>query len=365
MTLYSSLPLIFIAAGLALLSAIAYLTRLVRQHRRSLGTLLKLAKTSLDPLQLPAAAWPALADGGIKRLDYSGEWFGQPVQGAFGALHDDRASRPFSFKIVTEDDVYLDFRLYARTDRGEARLFAENLAGVFHLLLETTVHSKMEALSAALAEQARLTLYLQHDLRNLAQWTEWLAADFAAAQNDTALLGVARRLSSGAPHAAARARRILDATCKTRTAISSAPQPIALAESIRQAAEHAGIAVSIAPDNHKQEAFVLLRRDLLDRTLDNLFTNVAPLLRSHPDMIVAVAITRDADKVLAKITMPRLAEVAQLTPEKLFEPFASGRPGGLGLGLYQAHKSLHEAGGDLAAEVCEQNICFLLSLPGA
>jgi len=356
MTPYSSLALIFVAAGLAQLAAIAYLARLVRQHRRSLGALLKLAQTNLDPLQLPAAAWPALADGGIKRLDFAGNWFGQPVQGSFGAAQNH--SRPFAFKVTSDGDVHLSFQLYARTDRGEARLFAENLAGVFRLLLETAVHSKMEALSAALSEQARLTLYLQHDLRNLAQWVEWLAADFAEAQDDAALLNVARRLRTGAPHAATRAGHILDATCKTHTAIP--PQAVALAGVIREAAEHAGIPVTI-----EQDAFVLLRRDLLDRTLDNLFTNVAPLLCKHPDMSISVAITQDADKVLARIRMPRLEEVAQLPPEKLFEPFASGRPGGLGLGLYQAHKSLIEAGGELAAQLSGDSICFSLILPGA
>lgn len=358
MTPYISLSLIFVAAGVALLATVAYLARLVRRHRRSLARLLELVKTSLDPLQLPAAAWPALADGGIIRLDFSGFWFGQPVQASFGAAQN--GSTPFAFKVVAIDDVNLEFRLYARSNHGETRLFAENLAGVFRLLLETTVHSKMEALSAALTEQARLALYLQHDLRNLAQWVEWLAADLASAQDEDALLAVAQRLRTGAPHAAARARRILDVTCKTRT--PPLPQAVALADALRESAEHAGIAVNLDPDSNKQDTFVLLRRDLLDRTLDNIFTNVAPLLRLHTDLSIRIAIEHDANKVVARIRIPRLPEVAH--PEKLFEPFSSGRPGGLGLGLYQAHKSLLEAGGELAAEVCEQHICFTLSLPG-
>jgi len=358
MTPYLILSLILVATGLVLLAAVAYLARLVRRHRRALSALLKLAKSDLDPLQLPDAAWPALANGGIKWLDFSGRWFGQPVQGTFGASPD--TSRPFHFKITANDDIQLDFNLYAQTDRGEARLFSENLAGVFRLLLETTVHSKMQALSAALAEQARLTLYLQHDLRNLAQWVEWLAVDFAEAQNDTALLEVAQRLRIGAPHAATRARHILDATCTNHATTPTALHTVALSDAIRQSAEHAGIPVTI-----DQDAFVLLQRELLDRTLDNLFTNVASLLRQHPDMSIAVAITQAADRVSARIQIPRLAEIAQLPPEKLFEPFASGRPGGLGLGLYQARQSLTEAGGDLLAELQQDTIIFRLSLPGA
>jgi signal transduction histidine kinase len=360
MNAYPLLPLLFLVAGLALLAAVAYLAQRVQTHRHSLAQLLQLAQSGLDPLQLPAAAWPVLATGGIAQLEYSGLWFGQSVKNNFGATPNDSARHPFNFKIVADSDVSLEFRLYVRTDRGESRLFAENLAGVFRLLLETAMHGKMEALSAALAEQAKLTLYLQHDLRNLAQWVEWLAADFANVKNDDDLLGIAKRLYTSAPHAATRARHILDATCKSPPTTKNAPQVIALNEAIREATEHAGIAIEI-----EQEASVFLRRDLLDRTLDNLFSNVAPLLRLHAALCVRISIKHDADKVEASIQIPRLLEVELLPPERLFEPFASGRPGGLGLGLYQAHKSSIEAGGDLLAELCDDQICFRLTLPGA
>jgi signal transduction histidine kinase len=350
---YTDLPIVLVAVGLALLGTIAYLARLVRRHRRSLGALLKLAKINLDPLQLPAASWPTLAGGGIIRLHFSGNWFGQPVQGEFGETQ--AGGKPFTFTITAHDDVHLEFELYAKTHRGEARLFTENLAEVFRLLLETAVHGKMQALSIALTEQARLSLYLQHDLRNLAQWVEWVAADFAVAKSNEELFEIARHLHTSAHHAAARARRILDATCHTRS--PPLPVAIALADAIHQAAEHAGIGVTI-----ERDARVLLRRDLLDRTLDNLFTNAAPLLRSHPYRTIAVSIVPEAGKICAQIRMPRLAQTAH--PEKLFEPFSSGRPGGLGLGLYQARKSLKEAGGEMTAELCGDDICFSLSLPG-
>ena len=363
MNAYTSLPLIFIATGLALLAGVAYLARLFKRHRRSLSALLKLAQTNLDPLQLPAVAWPALAGGGIKRFEYSGSWFGQPVEDAFGAAPEDCAPRPVTFSVIADGDVMLHFNCYTLSSRGEARLLAEHLSGVFHLLLETAVHSKMEALSAALAEQARLMLYLQHDLRNLAQWVEWLAADFNTAQNDTEFLNIALRLRNSAPHAATRAQRILDAICKPPAAMSANKQSVSLVETIQLAADHAGIPVTLNIDSLEKNISVLLRRDLLERTLDNLFSHAAPLLRHDPDMNIFVAITHQADRVTVRIEMPRLAETVQLPPERLFEPFASGHPGGLGLGLYQARKSLHEAGGELLAEVRDEHILFLLSLP--
>lgn len=364
LTLYSSLPMLLVAAGLVLLSALAYLARLFRRHRRAISALLELAQTNLDPLQLPAAAWPAMTGGGIKRMEFSGSWFGQPVQGTFGLPPEACAPNTFSFSVTADGDVHLDFLFYTDSKRGESRLLAEHLSGVFHLLLETAVHSKLESLSAALSEQLRLVLYLQHDLRNLAQWVEWLAADLTEAQDDYDLLKIAHRLRTSAPHAAVRAQRILDAICQPPASLPRVSRPVLLGEVIRLAAEHAGIAVTLHEDPAGQPTGVWLHRELLDRTLDNLFSHAAPLLRSQPEMTIAVNITRRSERVAVRIEMPRLAETTQLPPERLFEPFASGHPGGLGLGLYQARKHLAEAGGTLLAEVREHHICFLLDLPG-
>jgi len=70
-------------------------------------------------------------------------------------------------------------------------------------------------------------------------------------------------------------------------------------------------------------------------------------------------------KATAEIQLlsPLPPEAEQIAPEKLFEPFASGRPGGLGLGLYQARQSLREAGGDLQASLSAVGISFALHMP--
>lgn len=357
MSLYPTLPLLLIAAGLGLLTAIAYLMHLVSDHRRSLRALLKLAKDGLDPLTLPGAAWATLEAGGIARLDYTGHWFGQPIHVNMGSQN--AATRPFHFTITANSDIQLDFWLYPHRNRGETRLFTENLCGVFRLLLETSVHSKMEALTVALAEQAKLSLYLQHDLRNLAQWVAWLAMDFAAAQDEQHLLWIAQRLRTSAPHAALRAQHILEASCKTRNTPVS--EVVNLPAAIVQAAEHTGIQLLL--NTQDQDIQLPLRRDLLDRALDNLLCNVAPLLRLHPEKLVVVNLERQVGQVIIRIAIPRIPELSQLPPEKLFEPFASGRPGGLGLGLYQARKSILEAGGELAVHMDDKDICFQISLP--
>jgi hypothetical protein len=162
-----------IVAGLAILAASFRIAGLARQYRQRMENLLQLASKPLDPLELPAAAWPDLQAGGWQRLTWEGSWFGQPVAGCL-QLAEQKARKPpvqaLTFELVSGVEVRLMVRLTHVDAWGENRLFAEHLARVFVLLLETRLHARTEALSAALAERARLSLYLQHDMRNQAQW---------------------------------------------------------------------------------------------------------------------------------------------------------------------------------------------------
>ncbi len=353
----ASLVLIFVVAGLTLMAALWRLTKLARRHRQALTALRSSGDAAIDPnpLDLPAAAWPALSKGGIAELVCVGNWFGLPVNQIFGKRQEGNA--PFCFEITANDDIHLTFQLYPKANRGEARLFAEHLAAVFQLQIDAAIHLKVVVLSAALAEQARLTLYLQHDLRNLAQWVMWIAADLSSSQDEEALLAIAKRMTISASHAAARAERILAAAHNNDT---PEPQRLHIKHAICHAAELAGIGVTI-----NGEAEIFIRPDLLDRALDNMFANVAPMLRTRPELSLMIDVMHQPQSphIIVKINMPRLPSTTKFSPEKLFEPYASSRPGGLGLGLYQARNSLREAGGDLTADAREQEIIFFITLP--
>jgi len=361
----TSLSLVFVAAGLTLLITSVALSRRARRYRSGMQQLLQLGTRNLEPLEVPAAAWPVLMEAGWQELSLTGEWFGHPVH---LLLDDDRASPPegrasaLMVQIGSGRDVSLALRLTHRAHRGEERLFAEQLARVFVLLLETGLRARTEALSVALAERARLSLYLQHDMRNLAQWVGWVCADFAACADADALQAAARRLKDNAPLAQERAHRLIAALGKQP--VSDNPRQIDLRQVITKAAHLAGIEVTISG-----EAQAWIARGLLARALDNLFSNLAPNWRENP----AARPVLQLRTIGASPTRAEMAEIdffspwpepgGRLAPDKLFEPFASGRPGGLGLGLYQARKSLHEAGGDLQATPSEAGLSFLLSMP--
>lgn len=371
-TVLTSLSLVFVVTGLALLITGVTLSWRARRYRRSMQVLLQLGSQNLEPLDIPAAAWPGLVEAGWHHLTLTGDWFGNAVRTELGsaAIADSArltATNPHRTNILNRqinsgNDVHLVLTLTHRADRGGERLFAEQLARVFVLLLETSLRTRTEALSVALAEQARLTLYLQHDMRNLAQWVGWVCSDFVACAEPQALLAAAQRLQENAPLAQERSQRLIAALGKTP--MKERPTAIDLRLAITQAAQLAGVEIELSG-----QAQAWIATGLLARVLDNLFSNMAPKWRetaaAKPVMQLQTSPASATTAAMVEIHFlsPWPTTGEKIAPAKLFEPFASGRPGGLGLGLYQARKSLREAGGELRANPAKGGVSFLLRIP--
>ena len=350
----SSLPLLLVTAGLALLAASLRLTCLARRHRNCMEKLLQLANGKLEPLELPAAAWPLLAQAGWQHLAWEGVWFGQNIAGTQG-----NAPNPSPTALCFEagsDETRLHLRFSHTALRGEKRLFADQLAHVFVLMLETRLRARSEALAAALAQRARLSLYLQHDMRNMAQWVGWVAADFSASTDPESLLDAAQRLRDNAALAQDRAERLITALAQIPSSADT-PEAVDLRQAIQQAAQLAGFQAEI-----KGEAQAWMGKTLLAHLLDTLFASLAPAWRASIQ-IQPVFQLHSAEKAEIDFYCPWPNESPPLTPEKLFEPFADGRPGGLGFGLYQARKSVSDAGGELSAQPSPGGLSFQLRLP--
>ena len=360
----TSLALAFLVAGFTLFVTAVFLSHRARRYQQGMQALLQLASSPVELLDLPAAAWPVLQGAGWCQLQWHGDWYGQPVHGSLGAETVGR--RPVGeiqqmFEVSSGSQARLSVALRHRAARGEQRLFATHLAQLFVLLLETRLRERTGALSAALAERARLSLYLQHDMRNLAQWVSWVSTDFVQADSDLSLMAAARRLQTNAPLALERAQRLTSALGKNSQ--TGAPHPVVLRDALVQAARLAGIELPIEGD-----ATAWIAPELLERALDNLLGNLAADWREGqteaPRVFISVVQGPDGGG-LAQILLvcPLPPEGLELPPEKLFEPFASGRPGGLGLGLYQARTCLRDAGGELHATVVEQQLQFALRIP--
>ncbi len=362
----NSLPFVFLVAGLTLLATSLAMSRRAKRYRRNMQALLELGGQALAPLDLPGQAWPLLADGGWQQMNMVGHWFGDPVQIELGQMATPKPGQSPRRDVVRQidggDDVQLTLTLRHSATRGETWMFAEQLAQVFVLLLETGVRARTEAMSVALAERARLSLYLQHDMRNLAQWVGWVCADFAACADDASLLSAGNRLRDNVPLTQERVHRLRNAL--GQKPVVDNPREVDLQLAISKAAHLAGVDVNLSGT-----AQAWIARGLLARALDNLFSNLAPNWRDvaaqKPTFHLRMREATQQAQAHAEIEFlsPWRQGESRLPTNQLFEPFTSGRPGGLGLGLYQARKSLNEGGGQLSAEATETGLSFRLTLP--
>ena len=366
-----------VVAGLSIGTALLWLRRLSRLHRQRMDQLLALRdQLHEDPLGTLVRNQHTLSKVGLRSMDWQGSWYGAPVAAGLGAkmpavksaevintgqggregqrLNDQVLSQSFQY-----DDISLDFRVGLKGLRGERRLFAMQAAEVLFAMVQGALAARQLALVAAVNQRARVGVFLQHDMRNLAQWVQLVAEDFGAAENDDVLMLRARRLRSNAALAADRAQRMAQTLLNPAWRPSVLPQFTALdlAAQILQAGQMHQVAIEL-------EGSASLQWDgaALATVLDNLLGNVSSLSRER--LLAArcrVAILAEGQNILVYFETPHLP--LEIPLEKLFEPWSNSRTVNKGLGMYQARKQAQQAGAQLYAEHLGTGIRVILCVP--
>jgi hypothetical protein len=357
-------------AGLSIGVALLWLRRLSRLHRQRVDQLLALREAlHEDPLGTLARHQGTLAALGLCSIDWQGSWYGAPVSGCLGekipgapAAQGQVLSQHFQY-----DDIALELRIGLRGLRGERRLFAMQAAELLFAMLQGALAARQLALVAAVSQRARVGVFLQHDMRNLAQWVQLVADDFAAARSDEALLASARRLRGNAALAASRAQGIMQALLNPALPQTPASGPesqwtaLDLGAHILQAREMHQVAIDL-------EGAATLPWDAraLATVLDNVLGNVSGLSRerllpARCRVVIAEEGPTDSRVVRVRFETPKLP--LEIPLEKLFEPWATSGNVNQGLGLYQARKQAQGARATLYAEPMESGISVTLCLP--
>jgi len=129
---------------------------------------------------------------------------------------------------------------------------------------------------------------------------------------------------------------------------------------IKDVAAETGIAIEL-PDTN---APVVVRGDpiLLQMVVNNLVSNAVDAVASvNPGRVVVTSGTA-GDRAELRVSDNGPGVAAELE-SRLFEPFVSGKPSGVGMGLSIARKIAVAHGGDLVLEGNESGARFLLTLP--
>lgn len=321
---------VLVMIGITIGAVLAYLSTRSRQASRLTLELIKCNEEArFDALEFLERIWPKLAEAGFSGLRWHANWYGGERWGESGKLTAAEFTRQ-----LEATDIRLRISLFLPPTRGENRYFHSALAETLFLLLQCDLWVKTGSVAAATTQLSKFSLFLRHDLKNFAHYVELLDDQISAcpAENAVPLL---HRLQKTTPLLRERARRLLR-TLQGYGTEKNAEEQLILPQLIAEAANLHGLDIEINGD-----ATLFFFRQPLDSALDNLFKNYADLARQSrqtlPHLQAQIRQT-SAGEICINIHDPDAPPIRE--PERLFEPFWSSSPGGLGIGLYQAKQTL-------------------------
>lgn len=342
----------FLVAGLSIAGTLAVLRRQTRARQRIALALVRLnEELNFDTLAFLEAGARHLTTAGFRRLDWDIEWFGATRRGGAGAAP--RAGAVWERRI-SAPDITVTLRFLPGRQAGERRFFAEFLSQTFVLLLQTDLWIKAGGIASALSEFQRLTLFLGHDVKNLAQFIRILGdqIEILPPEEERAYLAYLR---AALPLFQERSERIVKGLVGDRLAAIGEPADVALAASLERLCAAHGLMPEICG-----QGTVRVAPSSLDGILDNLLLNHA---QHAPRCPLAIDIRPAGGEVTIVIAGGRVEDGNLL---HLFEPFWTNSSSGLGLGLHQARRLARESGGSLGAGVgADGKLRFELRLPAA
>lgn len=272
-------------------------------------------------------AWTLLSQSGLRGICWQLDWFGVPMTGQTG-----KESGTYVDKEIVVGEMKLAIR-FRQSQHSEQRYFDEALIETFLLLLRTDMWIKAGTIDATFSQMSKLTLFLQHDMKNVAQFIQ-LMSD----QLETIPLGKEKQVLDYLRAAAPLIRHRADHIVHTLTLGQSQINPrrnMHLREELRQICALYRLECTITGDVH-----IDVPENTLESALDNVLKNYSDLsLReAGVEPKLNISIDDNPNDIEIRISAANTAPIADM--ERLFEPFWSSDPAGLGLGLYQSRQML-------------------------
>lgn len=288
------------------------------------------------------AAWSLLAQAGLQGISWKLDWFGITVEGQEGKSAGESVTRE-----IQVEETRLVITLFQQSARGERRYFNEALAETFFLLLRTDMWIKTGAVQATFMQMSKLSLFLQHDMKNLAQFIQLMDDQLATVPAESERRGTLKYLREAAPLMRNRADRIVRTltTKQPQDTLAQGPtRSVRLRDEIEQLCQlhHLDCRISGAAEIRAPE-------NILDSALDNILKNYSDSAQrdTRTAPVIHIGIADNSDTIEITMEAPESPPIKQF--ERLFEPFWSSDPAGLGIGLYQAKNMLEMHHGSLSA----------------
>lgn len=341
-----------ILIGISIILATTWLLGQARRRARITNELVILnEKLGFDLPDLLRHCWEPLEKAGFKGISWQLDWFGSSLSKTEGSQGD-----LFIHRKLEVDDISLSINLYDGKRRFEQRYFSTVLSESFFLLLYTDMWVKLGTVQGAFAQTAKLSVFLQHDMKNIVQLISLVSEQLenTPAGAEEKLLNSLRTVM---PTLHERSERFLSTL--SSNASTGKLEPVDLAEALRKTADIHNLQINIRGSGQ-----ALINEQSLNSICDNLFGNYIDQNRRNPEIDLDIEISIIENDSDLEMSIKDVNGRPCLWPERLFEPFWSEKGDGLGIGLYHARQLIQGAGGTLQAITPENDpMIFVAIIP--
>lgn len=341
-----------ILAGASILLAAAWLLNRARVQTRLGQQLVRLnEELEYDVPDFLRQCWPTLTAGGFSGLRWQLEWFGATLEGGQGDALGDCLMETFEVQEVT-----LHVQIFHKKHGWEQKYFSQVMADHLFLMLRMDLWIKLGTVRSTFDQTAKLTVFLQHDMKNMLQLVS-LAADQLESRTPEQSERLLKALEVSIPAVRDRAKHMLHALINHSADENKID--IALAPTIEEIASIYELTVTISG-----AATVSVQEEALHSIVDNLLGNYSWQLRHQKTHAMDLHIDLEVDEENVRVEIgDHLGKPCQW-PERLFEPFWSEHGAGRGIGLYQSRQLAISAGGSLTVSTSTKKpLVFTLTLP--
>jgi len=340
--------------GISLFFTAYYFRRQSKNLNRALSDLYHLNQTcEQDALDFFNQACSILNTVGCVGLYANIEWFGERKTVSKGLTVVNKQTY-----LVARDDMRFEIVLYLTRDANQYESLTSLVVKTFVNILEQNLVLKQAEILTSQKRLERYQLFVQHEIKNIAQFIQLLSEQVQTVQDQTAKLKLVDRLASSLPVMAQRARKTVDHMQQPLSEFYEG-NVYALKDLITDVVDMYSLNADITGNESSK-----LPRQVLLEVLKNILGN----FRDHPtsDLPIQIQIAQDGFKKKVKVTInSHKVDNEEFLSERMFEPFWTTSESGMGLGLFLSRELLKQLDGTVDFYQNENNeFGFILELTG-
>lgn len=329
--------LLLIFIGLSLIFAVYYFRKQFKLLSRVVSNLYQVNENcEQDSLEFFEKAWPELESVGCLGMTASIEWFGEHKQVVRGLV----PIQAYSHKLthaVGVDDMRFEMTIAVSREASQPESIANVVTQTFLHILEQDLTVKQSEILTSQKRLERYQLFVQHEIKNIAQFINLLSEQLALVDTDDKKLKLVERIKTTMPVMAVRAKNTIDQMQQPLTELFEFQQ-LEVEKLIDEIVDMYALDATI-----EGVAVTTLPKQILLEVLKNILGNYRDHnLSSGKVMIVIQSFDSCEVGIVIKSHQP---EQGCLQTERMFEPFWSTSDSGMGLGLFLARELLKQVNG--------------------